>query len=98
MSLPKFYVGQRVVAITDSDMWKKGDEFTVKKVECRCCMFVVGIGMVADGKQSCSECGKYWQNKDGQYVFDEDCFAPMLEDFERITFSKVMQQEPVSVN
>lgn len=105
MSLPKFYVGQKVVAVKDHSqgVFKKGDSFSVSGVYpavCKCPNYRITIGLSwRTGNRSCPIC-----NIDGlpisssERCFDEDSFESIVEKFQAITFEKIMEKELTSVN
>lgn len=105
MTLPKFYVGQRVVAIEDHSQgaFKKGNTFTVTSVIAGCCSWEITIGIVpdetfAEALIECTGCGRVQHDEYTEWRFMEDSFAPIHEDFQKITFEKIIEQESVSVN
>lgn len=95
MSTPKFYVGQRVVAIENhpQGLFKEGDEFTVTSIVKGCCYdFGITIGISHIGPCTCGN--KY----DGEWRFMQSRFAPIIENFQAITFEKIVEHELTSVN
>lgn len=100
MSLPQFYVGQRVAAVADTMAWKKGDIFTILEVQpspCKChgC-WQVRVTFNYNGNTGCDICG----TRTGGPYFNEYCFVPVndAEAYQAITFTKVMETEKVCVN
>lgn len=70
-----FYVGQKVVAKTTSDCWKKGDGFIVLRIKkLSCCKWWgvdIGHGQITD----CGDCGR---NTNGSW-FNSVCFSAIEE-------------------
>lgn len=103
MSVPKFYVGQRVVAIENHPQgaFKRGDVFTVESVSrsaCSCGHFRVTIGISTTAlEQQCFKCGLEYLAI-GKMYFNESRFAPIHEDFKKVTFERVVEKELTSAN
>lgn len=77
----KWYIGQRIVAISAHRHFKKGDEFKINGLKspfCKCGYIQIDIGMVDhsyDGVQ-CGKC-KVEAEFNGTLWFSEHCFAPL---------------------
>ena len=102
MNLPPFYTGQQIIAIEDHKQghFKKGDVFTVTGVYLGCCnKWWITIGIPQSAKNTrCVTCGTRTPNNTGQARFDSKRFAPILSNFKRISFTKCIENEPVSEN
>jgi hypothetical protein len=101
MSLyPPFYVGQKVVCIHSLHPYIKGQQYIVGVVQqCpNCKSYRVGCikHNIINPKNLCN-CGQYKPLVDYILVSDRR-FAPIIEDMQAITFEKITEQEPVSVN
>lgn len=106
MELPPFYIGQEVVAIVDGPdgAFKKGATFIIRNILKGHCSYVVNIGIKTRSQQSsrkcvCKECkarydlpaiGDYWH-------FSSNRFASK-EQFKQVTYTKILEQEPIAVN
>lgn len=103
-NIPPFYVGQKVVAIRNhsTGLFKKGDTFNITGIfmsDCSCKEWEVTVGVVTDKpKVCCAVCGETYEKKSYQSEFKAYCFAPIIENFEAISFEKVLEQELSSVN
>lgn len=81
-----WYIGQRVVAITNSDHWKKGDEFTVNGVSWHCAHTILQIHI--DGMETiCAKCEKLLN---GEW-YRSACFRPIISFGEEVT-EKILQE------
>lgn len=101
-SIAPFYVGQEVVAVRDHSEgdYKKGDEFKVTGVRsgCKCTPWIISIGIKNNKPlNGCSSCVFFFFSADEAF-FGAKNFAPKIESYQAITYSKVMEQETVSVN
>lgn len=98
IDLPPFYVGQRVVAISDHSQgaFKKGDEFTIGSIVKTCCKWCVTIGIKANYTiRQCSVCKQEYLAEQ-QWLFNADMFVPLEEkEFKNITFEKLIEAEPI---
>lgn len=56
-----WHIGQRIVAVRDTPLFKKGDEFTIRSViyaACRCKDVWLDVGIINDtGCTECNRCG-----------------------------------------
>lgn len=97
INLPPFYVGQKVVAVNNSALWKKGQEFTIKSITKSCCYWEVDINLSAPNGISffrCYICNRKHGLKPGDPIYpDAYCFAPLEEKFEVISYKKVIKRE-----
>lgn len=104
MNTAPFYIGQKVVALKSSTTCtsvKKGNVYTVLSLEkCHNCgLWMVGILPYEKRTlfNKCADCNcaipvsHYWCGR-AKY------FAPVHEGFESISFTKVLEEELVSVN
>lgn len=104
MNLPKFYVGQKVVAITDHGrlIFRKGDVFTVTGIYpsfCKCWSLLITIGIPHTAmRKKCRQCNKIVAVETIEWTFPAEKFEPIIEDFQAITFEKVIEKELASVN
>jgi hypothetical protein len=105
--LPKFYLGQKVVVVQDHSQGiiKKGEKFTVTGIRNVCCGWRVTVGLRAgerlprfNGYYRCNQCNKRMYVGGQESLFCESLFAPIQDDFEAITFSKVLEEKLHSVN
>jgi hypothetical protein len=86
--MSQFYVGKKVIAITNSDTWSKGDTFEVLAIKSGChCACLLDIGL--DYPTSCPVCSY----GDSKSWFDAKCFAPIHTDFQSITLTKIIEIE-----
>lgn len=95
-----FYIGQKVMALKDSQfgVFKKGDKFTVLGLK-YCCDWSIDIGkLVTKPWLECVVCHKKLSNKNEIRWTYAYLFAPIEESFQSISFSKVMEEELTSVN
>lgn len=90
---PKFYPGQRVVAVDalPGAGFKNGKEYMVAAYE-----YKVSSNPIANGK-------KFWYIgivgfDNGGCYYRPSIFAPIIEAFQVISFEKITEQEPVSIN
>jgi len=96
-SFPPFYVGQKVAAINDTMLWKKGDVFIIQEVKRGCCdkvywLVYINLKDTLGFKNSiCSYCG----DKDFGLAFDAKEFTPIIEgaDFVEIELTEVLERE-----
>jgi hypothetical protein len=101
---PPFAVGQKVVALrscrNDFGMELiKGKVYTVLGIiGCHCGEWNVNIGIFTPpgGISTCAECG-IKISPIAAYV-PYEWLAPIIEGMQAITFEKIVDQEPVSVN
>ena len=95
---PPFFVGQEVVAIRNVPIGgiKKGDEYIVRAIT-YCCTWKIDIGLVHPSNCNC-KCGICLKDlQSSLWWASAKIFAPK-DQFEAITFTKVMEQELTSVN
>lgn len=96
-----FYIGQRVVCI-ETHSWGaviKDQIYIIKgvKTSCEHHPWIVDVGIKADTWTcGCGTCGKP-EITDIWWICATR-FAPIQEKFEPITFSKIMEEELISVN
>ena len=103
MNTAPFYIGQKVVCLTNDKVdHVKGSVYVVKElIQCKKCLSwwvgVVEHPFSMDACKSTCECGKtsrtniYWR-------VNAKHFAPVNKSFESISFTKVLEEELVSVN
>ncbi len=99
ISLPPFWVGQKVVAIKNHSqgVFKKGDEFIVKAVKinhCNCCKFVIHIGIpnAQRGFLYCKRCLATYTKNWNEWWFNPALFAPALQSkFPLMSFSQIQE-------
>lgn len=99
---PPFYVGERVVALVSHQninghpLWKKGDEFPVKRIArgCNHYPWIIDIGL--SEPTHCDKCG----HRAGGSWFSAALFTSLLQrsEYEAITYSKILENEEVCVN
>ena len=100
---PRFYVGQRVAAVETHarSIYTKGQEYIVKRISpplCKCGCYQIDIGVVTSSRiLQCDTCLTIISPK-GIWWADENEFAPIHEDFQAITYTKILEQELSSVN
>lgn len=96
LSLPPFYVGQKVVAITNhpTDAFSIGDEFTVTGVYSSCCGFCITIGIESNPYgQYCIHC-KRMVMKIEENLYDSTRFRPLESaPLPLMTFSQIKEKE-----
>ncbi len=103
-SLKPFYVGQEVVAVANHQygLFKKGDTFIVTGIFKPCCCWRITIGIQNPTRfppvTNCMVCGKATKDKSQLYEFNVKWFAPIISNFEAISFEKVLEQELSSKN
>lgn len=98
MALPKFYVGQRVVALVTAINLVKGKEYFIRNIIAHTCgNVVIDVGLADAGEIICSKCNRPVANY-GIIWLDENLFAPIHENFQAITFEKIVEKELSSVN
>lgn len=92
-NITMFYTGQRVVAVDalPGSFFKNGTEYVVSAYEWKS-----SPNPIANGKY-------FWYigivgHANGSAYFRPGIFAPIIEAFQAITFEKVSEQEPVSIN
>lgn len=92
--IPPFYIGQEIVAITNSDFWKKGDEFKVSFIKKSCHFWLIDIGIKK--QTSCSIC---YKSNHGNW-FNTACFTPKIQLNEFISLKQFSEQqlEHISAN
>jgi len=98
---PPFYVGQRVVAIKNVPHYGvyKYERFTVTGVKPGCCCWIVQVGVSGPGESYlCLECSATGTQPTDDVYFSHDCFAPILPEMKQITYSRIIEKEPVCVN
>lgn len=102
-----FYIGQKVVCVKSHSQGviKKGQEFTVTGVfepDCNCDNWTITIGLkTIIPFHQCSFCGYIRKNESSEsseFRFGYTMFAPVQEDFKSISFTKVLEEELISVN
>ncbi len=92
INIPPFYEGQEIIAITNSHLWKKGDEFVAgSQFKCKCGIWHVDImsgryGTFCDCKSN------------SQGFFFSRCFAPKIESVYAVSITEVVQLETVCAN
>jgi hypothetical protein len=105
-NIPPFHPGQRVVAVTTVTNFrgvgiKEGETYVIKEVkQCgECGHWCVEIGLPYDPSlhSSCPMCRRLTLPYTAVWIGHER-FAPIIEDMQAVTFEKVVEQEPVSVN
>jgi len=94
MNTPPFKVGQKVVALKDSDYgyFKKGETFLVTKVgKCKC-GYNISIGKTISGaSQKCFDCN-YFVGQHGETAYHKaKLFAPIEESRSRISYVAVSE-------
>jgi hypothetical protein len=109
-NLPPFYVGQKVIAIQDHSRltFKKGQMFIVLDIRFYCCSWEIFIGVneapLPDPycmyEQKCCRCSKIELSRDIRCFFYADLFAPVYENFQSISLSKILEEETklISIN
>lgn len=103
-NIPPFHPGQRVVALRSCkndfgmELVKGKIYIVIDVVGCSCGEWNVDVGIYTPegGVSPCAQCGRLL-NKIAAYVTYE-WLAPIIEDMQAVTFEKVVEQEPVSVN
>lgn len=100
IKLPPFYVGQKVVAVTNHSQgkFKTGDEFTVLGVMGACCIdWLIDVGVPTDKEGKCHVCESTFEN-DGHHWFAHYCFAPKQQaNFPLMTFKEIVKKEKEEV-
>lgn len=98
MSLPKFYVGQKVVCLVDTYSLQEGKIYTVTTVDTNCKCGSIGVGILPDTTHlHCDRCNiTFEQAKDR--LFPAPYFQPLIEEYQSISFEKVIENEKVCVN
>jgi hypothetical protein len=100
-NIAPFYVGQEVVAVRDHyNYFKKGQEFIVTGLRrcCKCNPWIISIGIPSIMPENgCRECNFRFPSE-CEIFFSASRFRAKTPAFEAITYSKVMEQETVSVN
>lgn len=101
--LPKFYVGQKVVAIRNHSQgrFKIGDTFTVlANITNTCCNipYLVDVGLPSLRSYLRCACGSK-QPSGPKHLIGDIMFAPVVQiEFPLMTYSKVIERELVSAN
>lgn len=105
MDFVPFYEGQKVIAIENHPQgyFNKGDEFIIHSIFksiCKCKCWTVTIGMISKDGLSCEciFCNGIYFGPSKQLVFRASRFAPKQEEFQAITYTKILEKEPLSVN
>lgn len=98
---PPFAVGQKVVALVDATMFKKGDILVVRRCYKACCFWMVELvgkvwDMPVNGRCKCGS--RLVINIGDNGSCDSVVLAPIIGDMQAVTFEKIVEQEPVSVN
>lgn len=93
-----FYVGQEVEAVVTSSLLQKGRKYTVSAIEKRCCYWAVYIGVAGGNIDLRCDCGKIYQIRGKSFPFYHGCFRALTPAMEAVTFEKITEQHPVSVN
>lgn len=96
--LPPFYVGQRIVSLRISTVrkWLKKDKIYIIESLDFCCEWLVDVGFKIElpfvGNR-CTICKKLLSGREGiDWVYARH-FAPIREDFQEISFEKVIEKE-----
>lgn len=99
-----FYVGQEVEAVKTHSQghFKKGDKFSITgvyKSDCLCPGWDVTIGVqYTRPVHHCSKCRIYNIPNVGEHRFYSGLFRPITPAMQAVTFEKITEQHPVSVN
>lgn len=99
LNLPPFYVGQKVVAIKDSQdgKAKRGIIYTVALcIQCKCGAWMVGIVELPAEYDSSyhNRCLNLYEHTGIYCRFGESkYFAPVQEEFQSISLEKVIEKE-----
>lgn len=93
-----FYVGQRVVALNGRNFLTKGEEYIIKNIKpgCKHIPWIVDVGIADSAAGICTKCT--FIIFDNVKWFTSSLFSPIIEEFEAISFSKIMEEELTSVN
>lgn len=100
---PKFYIGQKVTPLKSTAVGgglEKGQVVTVENiVQCTCGAWMVGVAE-RQGFCEVSDHKGHDFTHPGHICFhgDEKFFAPVIENFQAITFEKILEKELSSVN
>jgi hypothetical protein len=98
--MSQFKVGQQVVAIKDHSrkIFLKGQVFEVLAISNNpcCSREVLHIGFSAS-KTLCTACNNAYKSSNIWWIHSS-LFVPVEEQFQAISFTKVLEQELVSVN
>jgi hypothetical protein len=94
-----FYIGQKVVCVESKGAYQKGIEYVVKVIQqCSCGLWKVGcVEHNINNPINVCKCGsdgpvvRYW-------LANSSRFAPIQENFQAITFEKIMETALTSVN
>lgn len=100
-NLPPFYVGQKVVAVLNHSQgaFTSGQEFVIESVEKYCCKWLVTVGIKSPAILFNCTCGKTYSKNTGLHEFCSTAFKAIDEqNFQAITFEKVLETELVCVN
>lgn len=100
--LPPFYVGQRVVAISNHEQsaFRKHNLFyvtSIKKGRCKCAEWIITIGILTPfpfGR--CNNCDIIW-GSEPEWEFASSRFAP-ADQMQIVTYSKMLEEVPMCVN
>jgi hypothetical protein len=102
INLPPFYVGQKVVAVKDTISLKKGKEYVIldiKAAYCKCGWHVdIGLPLRYPNSKTfkCGKCnaeGVLPPDAFGKEWINYHLFAPVQENFQSISFEKVIEKE-----
>lgn len=97
INLPPFYLGQRIVALENVYLWKKGDEFVVLGIKKSCCYWIIDIGITLPTVYTyfqCQICRRRENIKPRQVYWPmANCFAPIEENFEVVAYKEVIRKE-----
>lgn len=111
-----FYLGQRVMCIDVSSrigsnasfdqkpisVLIKNKDYVVSGIYKACCNWVISVGIKSKHANiTCATCGSIYLNQiKGEWAFRATRFAPILENFQSISLSKILEEETklLSVN
>lgn len=107
-NLPPFYVGQKVVCLKSATnnfghYCVKDHVYTVLELNrCKCGAWKIDIGVKDESnhatKMSCGKCKGPYDRRSYAIWADATNFAPIHEDFQQITLSKVIEIESSLIN
>lgn len=97
LNLPPFYVGQKIVALTNGCNGNliKNNEYTVKSIRFRCCAWLVDVGIVdlESDESECSTCKKTYKFEKIWWL-SYILFAPIeKQNLPLMTFSQIKEKE-----
>lgn len=99
--MKKFEVGMKVLCVKDhsQEAVKKGQEYRVLGIkENKCCgSIVLDVGVIAASTHTKCTCGNREKSEDGVWWINNTLFVP-IEEFQQITYTKIIEQIPIGVN